>query len=177
MALIKCPECEKEISDTVKKCPHCGYSLKKKNNKNIIVKIIILVIAILLVIFIAQNVHNNNIQKKKAEEAAMQSAEEQAYRDKLLDIYSNLIITDLDDFSNGTVSGTITNNSDTIVYYIKVKVTCFTTGGTTIDSYSTYACGSEGLDPGESCEFNTYSTYAASAGYKFTAEIYDFSID
>ena len=29
MALIKCPECGKEISDTCKQCIHCGYVLKK----------------------------------------------------------------------------------------------------------------------------------------------------
>lgn len=29
MALIKCPECEKEISDSVENCPNCGYSVKK----------------------------------------------------------------------------------------------------------------------------------------------------
>lgn len=29
MALIKCPECGKEISDTVVQCPHCGYKMKK----------------------------------------------------------------------------------------------------------------------------------------------------
>ncbi len=34
MALIKCPECKKEISDTVKKCPHCGFNLKKDKIKN-----------------------------------------------------------------------------------------------------------------------------------------------
>ena len=28
MALIKCRECQKEISDTAKVCPHCGYKLK-----------------------------------------------------------------------------------------------------------------------------------------------------
>lgn len=28
MALIHCPECNKEISSTVKKCPNCGYKLK-----------------------------------------------------------------------------------------------------------------------------------------------------
>lgn len=28
MALIKCPECSKEISDQATACPHCGYSLK-----------------------------------------------------------------------------------------------------------------------------------------------------
>lgn len=29
MALIKCPECNKEVSDTAETCPHCGYRLKK----------------------------------------------------------------------------------------------------------------------------------------------------
>ena len=30
MALIKCPECNKEVSDCAEACPHCGYPLKKK---------------------------------------------------------------------------------------------------------------------------------------------------
>lgn len=30
MALIKCPECGKEISDKAEKCIHCGYPLKNK---------------------------------------------------------------------------------------------------------------------------------------------------
>lgn len=29
MSLIQCPECNKEISDVVKKCPFCGYPIKK----------------------------------------------------------------------------------------------------------------------------------------------------
>lgn len=33
MSLINCPECGKEISDTCKKCIHCGYRLKKKSEK------------------------------------------------------------------------------------------------------------------------------------------------
>lgn len=32
MALIKCPECGREISDTAKNCIHCGYVLKQENN-------------------------------------------------------------------------------------------------------------------------------------------------
>ena len=28
MAIIKCPECNKEISDTAKTCIHCGYKIK-----------------------------------------------------------------------------------------------------------------------------------------------------
>lgn len=29
MALIECPECEEDISSTVKSCPQCGYRIKK----------------------------------------------------------------------------------------------------------------------------------------------------
>jgi len=28
MALTRCPECDKEISDKARKCPHCGYPIK-----------------------------------------------------------------------------------------------------------------------------------------------------
>ena len=28
MSLINCPECNKEISDSAKSCPHCGYKFK-----------------------------------------------------------------------------------------------------------------------------------------------------
>lgn len=34
MALIKCPECEREISDRAKQCIHCGFPLQECNNKN-----------------------------------------------------------------------------------------------------------------------------------------------
>ena len=27
MALVKCPQCNNEISDTVEKCPHCGNTI------------------------------------------------------------------------------------------------------------------------------------------------------
>lgn len=30
MALMNCPECNKVMSDTIKKCPHCGFVIKKK---------------------------------------------------------------------------------------------------------------------------------------------------
>lgn len=36
MALIKCPECGKEISDRSKVCIHCGYPLEEETNKNVI---------------------------------------------------------------------------------------------------------------------------------------------
>ena len=32
MALIKCSECGKEISDTAKSCPNCGYTIHNKKS-------------------------------------------------------------------------------------------------------------------------------------------------
>lgn len=34
MALIKCSECGKEISDKAVKCVHCGYAINLTNDKN-----------------------------------------------------------------------------------------------------------------------------------------------
>lgn len=53
MALIKCPECGKEISDKASACPNCGYKTKKEiqvNKKQIIV-LIALIIAVVGIIF------------------------------------------------------------------------------------------------------------------------------
>jgi|SRR3989339_218558 len=38
MALIKCLECGKEISDTAVKCPHCGAPIKGQSYKVVIPK-------------------------------------------------------------------------------------------------------------------------------------------
>lgn len=47
MALVSCPECGKEISDTNKRCPFCGYTLKKDNkSKWLLVVLIVLVVCI-----------------------------------------------------------------------------------------------------------------------------------
>lgn len=32
MALIKCPECDTEVSDKAEKCPKCAYPLNSKNS-------------------------------------------------------------------------------------------------------------------------------------------------
>lgn len=45
MALIKCPECGKEISDSISSCPNCGYLLKTK--KKWILPVVIVLIVIL----------------------------------------------------------------------------------------------------------------------------------
>ena len=34
MALIKCPECDLQVSDKALSCPHCGYPLKEAEPKS-----------------------------------------------------------------------------------------------------------------------------------------------
>lgn len=50
MALIKCAECGKEISDTLKTCPNCGIEIKnnkKQETKKVLNKIDITILVIL----------------------------------------------------------------------------------------------------------------------------------
>ncbi len=63
MALIKCPECENEISDNAVQCPHCGFSMKKKNlinshRKTIVGMITIIVVVIMAVLILKLCVNN-----------------------------------------------------------------------------------------------------------------------
>ncbi len=52
MALIKCKECGKEISNTIKSCPHCGAKLKSKGCLGKFFKIVLYLIIIILAISI-----------------------------------------------------------------------------------------------------------------------------
>ena len=83
MALIHCPECNKEISDTVKACPHCGYRIKKTYNRQpkknaldkidkkkmkliyIIVGIVIILVSV-FILFIVINPNDTNVSSKMA---------------------------------------------------------------------------------------------------------------
>lgn len=71
MALIKCPECKKNMSDKADACPHCGYQVKESkvsggleklksnpNTKYILVVLVALVVIILFGVF--DKKENNN---------------------------------------------------------------------------------------------------------------------
>lgn len=59
MALINCPECGKEISDSAMNCPNCGYPINKKSSEKIVIskatagKVFIALFAIFLIVFVA----------------------------------------------------------------------------------------------------------------------------
>lgn len=72
MALIKCPECGKKMSDKAEGCPHCGYSLKKDSSKTTLnnlkgkwdnkylVIILIVLVGGYFLFFNKNNTNNNN---------------------------------------------------------------------------------------------------------------------
>ena len=102
--------------------------------------------------------------------------EKKEEQEKIREIQNKLEISDLHGFSNDKAQGTLTNNSDTTVYFVQVKFKFVTRSEEVVDTESTYAVGSEGLAPGESCVFNVYNNYASMAGYTFTVEVYDLSV-
>lgn len=53
MALINCPECGNQVSDTAKRCPNCGRPMNPVNSSKIIIWVIagIFGIIALLVLF------------------------------------------------------------------------------------------------------------------------------
>ena len=57
MALINCPECKKEVSNTAGACPNCGYPInfeakKQKKRKNGITFFLLVLLSILIIIYV-----------------------------------------------------------------------------------------------------------------------------
>lgn len=50
MAIMPCPECGKEISNTVQACPHCGFVMKRKKSGNTGCLIFFIVFGLLVII-------------------------------------------------------------------------------------------------------------------------------
>lgn len=93
MALIKCPECGKEISDTCDTCIHCGYKLHPENNTvikkasanhRLVIILVCVVIAIGIIIasvLIVNSVRENNrIKQEKQEQVSMQQEEIETHK-------------------------------------------------------------------------------------------------
>ena len=57
MSLIKCPNCEQEVSEQAKKCPNCGLRLLygKRNKKNTVILCVVLVLSIFGVLVLRNN--------------------------------------------------------------------------------------------------------------------------
>ena len=86
------------------------------------------------------------------------------YDDKTSDSESGayswqLTVSDVSVYSSYSFTyaeGSLKNNSDTTVKYVKIKGTFKSYSGTVIDTDWTYAVGGEGLEPGESCKWKMF---------------------
>jgi RNA polymerase subunit RPABC4/transcription elongation factor Spt4 len=94
LALINCPECNKEISDKVKVCPNCGYPFEdeeviveqeKSNSLNKLVnnkKMLYIITGIILLIIVSGTVYYQQIIKpKQLYESAIALLEKGNYED------------------------------------------------------------------------------------------------
>lgn len=102
MALIKCSECGKEMSDNAKSCPHCGNKRRVKwsKKKKIIFWVVFSLLVGLIILFVALNLYNEyendkywreyyNSEEYKQEQLKQEKWEK--YRDDFLNyLYSHI---------------------------------------------------------------------------------------
>lgn len=74
---------------------------------------------------------------------------------------------------NYKIYGTVTNNTSRTVYFVKVKVSLLDENYKVLDTETTYACGDEGIKPGESTKFDCFIEKDSDMEY-YRAEIYEY---
>lgn len=99
MSLIKCPECGKDVSDSAKTCPNCGYNVKYKYIKSIIkskkILYLIITIIIVLVFVVVKNLTFDYSFKKYGKIGEYSKEVEEAYNnDNSKDNFSSYNIYD-----------------------------------------------------------------------------------
>ncbi|MGN0150373.1 MAG: zinc ribbon domain-containing protein [Clostridia bacterium] len=92
MALIKCPECGNEVSDSAKRCPHCGFLLKKQIMLKIVLSIVLAIILTTLIAILATNNFMRNIPDFKSN-IAVDSTAKPLYK---IELNSNNILNYID---------------------------------------------------------------------------------
>lgn len=114
------------------------------------------------------------------EESAETLVKDNAYKsaeERQQDVRSHSLIVSSISHSSSTnyynVYGTVTNNTESTVRFVKVKICLLDAGDNVIDTDTTYACGSEGLKPGESSKFECYIKKDSRTD-SFQASIYDY---
>lgn len=69
MALINCPECHKEISDTAKRCIYCGYKIKNPKSRKKTIKILSCIAGGIIIVLIVGFIIIDIQYKSKLQEA------------------------------------------------------------------------------------------------------------
>lgn len=119
MALIKCPECNHDVSEQAAMCPNCGYVINKKEEKIkpkyiipiVIALICVIIITVVCAIIVVNNTGDNDKSTKKNKNnnqaQELTGADEAAY-DMMMEICNRA-----DDPSDvSVISGTVTRMTD-----------------------------------------------------------------
>ena len=163
MALIRCPECNKEISDTAISCPHCGYILKPNTNKSskkrkgCFTWILFLIALILAALYFYSRIGTTSLTKE-------------TNNDKVL--IENVRISK--DYSNAwAVKGSVKNNT---THSIKgaVKINFLNSNGDIVFSNRAYVNDGKPFGPGQSATFEYFDDPKTFDGVtKFKVEFYE----
>lgn len=146
MALVKCPECGKEISDQCEACPHCGYPIKiqekqnlepqpvevtgiKLNKFNKKKKIMLFSILGLVLLLIFGSITALTINKQNQEKAAKVAAAK-----VVNDYHDNLLLLELDMYTGASDSETLSNLTGKVWYNTIYQVPDDTTDKYTYNS-------------------------------------------
>ena len=182
MALISCPECKKEISDSAVMCPHCGYSNKALNNSVVpndfsninqngnkkrfpteffVAGVIIFVITTILIFRpVSSSSQNNTNKSSQRSNYSSYSSQTSKYSESDMAFYEKrnkdleMKVTSVYSNKYYTVcEGTITNKGTDRYKFIKIKGSFMDKKGNVVDTDWTYGIGSEGLSGGEETKF------------------------
>ena len=64
MALIKCEECGKEISEEARTCPNCGVKTAKTKKQNKTISKVVIMVLIIVTLIAIIGINTNNAKKK-----------------------------------------------------------------------------------------------------------------
>lgn len=90
---------------------------------------------------------------------------------------SNVHVSEHDFYISGgdiKIYGSVLNNTTNTVRFVKVKISLIDEEGNVVDTASTYACGDEGLKPGESSTFEWYMDYSSKIK-SYSVEVFDYN--
>lgn len=174
---IVCPECEQKIPEKSDTCPICGFPMAQQASANppttqavieiplldksrLVPLIIAIIAALLILIGCIWGISCACSACEEAEEDYEPSYTYADYTDTMETLGTiYLKVSDVRTSYSGSyvkATGRVTNNGTVTYEFVKVKGAFVDSRGNTVDTDWTYAVGSEGLAPGESCTFTMY---------------------
>ncbi|MDE5423360.1 zinc ribbon domain-containing protein [Ancylomarina sp. DW003] len=146
MALINCLECKKEISDSVKSCPHCGFSINKKKSNWLTWTLGVIAIIMAVIYYnISTNVSNNSYKSENYK----------SYTSLTVDVSVENVRISKDHNNAWAVKGAIRNNT---THSIKgaVKIKFINSKGDIVHTNRAYVNDGDSFESGQAANFEYF---------------------